>query len=265
MEQSRSFVLVTGASGGIGKEFALQLAAAGRPLVLVGRNTGRLEAVKAELAGPRTAETVVISCDLSEPGAAQRLHASCTGKDLVVDTLINNAGSGLFGPAIDLDPQGVEAMVNLNISSLTNLCSFFGRDMRKRGFGEILNVGSFAGLNATPFFASYAATKTYVLNYSLALRAELGSAGITVCCLLPGYVRTDFDANAGIESDKYKSFSHANSMGASEVARLGLRALASRKPAVIAGARNRIAAFLFGLLPRSAPPMIMKKFLDTLA
>jgi uncharacterized protein len=280
MEQSRSYALVTGASGGIGREFALQLAAVGKPLILVGRNSSRLEAVKAELArirAPSTPvagepphnhvaeETVAIPCDLSEPGAAARLHASCAEKGLVVDMLINNAGSGLFGQAIDLDPEGIEAMVNLNVSALTNLCSLFGRDMRKRGSGEILNVGSFAGLNATPFFASYAATKSYVLNYSLALRAELAPAGIQVCCLMPGYVRTDFDANAGIESDKYKSFSHANSMGASEVALIGLRALASRKPAVIAGARNRFAAFLFGLLPRSTPPVIMKKFLDQLA
>jgi short-subunit dehydrogenase len=281
MEQPRSYALVTGASGGIGREFALQLAASGKPLILVGRNSDKLEAVKAELAGiqvaaglpatgPATtstaaAGTILIPCDLSEPGAAVRLHASCAEKGLVVDILINNAGSGLFGQAIDLDPNGIEAMVNLNVSSLTNLCSLFGRDMRKRGSGEILNVGSFAGLNATPFFASYAATKSYVLNFSLALRAELAPSGIQVCCLMPGYVRTDFDANAGVESDKYKGFSHANSMGAAEVARIGLRALASRKPAVIAGARNRFAAFLFGMLPRSIPPVIMKKFLDQLA
>lgn len=265
MEQSSSYALVTGASGGIGKEFALLLAPMGRPLILVGRNRARLEAVKAELVGPGAAGTVVLPCDLSEPGAAVRLHAVCAEKGLAVGMLINNAGSGLFGQAIDLDPQGIEAMVNLNISALTNLCSLFGRDMRERGQGDILNVGSFAGLNATPFFASYAATKSYVLNYSLALRAELAQAGINVCCLMPGYVRTDFDANAGIESDRYKDFSHANSMGAAEVAKLGLEALAKRKAAVIAGARNRFAAFLFGLLPRSLPPRIMKKVLDQLA
>jgi len=265
MEQSSTYALVTGASGGIGKEFALLLAAKGRALVLVGRNSGRLEAVKTELSGPRTAETVIIPCDLSEPGAAVRLHASCAEKGLVVDMLINNAGSGLFGQAIDLDPQGIESMVNLNISSLTNLCSLFGRDMRARGQGEILNVGSFAGLNATPFFASYAATKSYVLNYSLALGTELASAGIHVCCLMPGYVRTDFDANAGIESDRYKDFSQANSMGPTEVAKVGLDALARRRASVIAGARNRFAAGLMGLLPRSLPPRIMKKVLDQLA
>lgn len=265
MEQSSSYALVTGASGGIGKEFALLLAARGRALVLVGRNKDRLEAVKAELAGSRASETVVIPCDLSEPGAAVWLHAACVEKGLVVDMLINNAGSGLFGQAIDLDPKALETMVNLNISALTNLCSLFGRDMRARGQGDILNVGSFAGLNATPFFASYAATKSYVLYYSLALRAELASTGINVCCLMPGYVRTDFDANAGIESDKYKAFSHANSMGATEVAKIGIDALARRKPAVIAGVRNRFASFLFGLLPRSLPPRIMKKVLDQLA
>jgi len=265
MEQSRSYALVTGASGGIGKEFALLLAAEGKPLVLVGRNSRRLDAVKAELAGSRVEETVIIPCDLSEPGAAGRLHAACAEKGLVVDMLINNAGSGLFGLAIDIDPQGIEAMVNLNITALTNLCSLFGRDMREQGKGDILNVGSFAGLNATPFFASYAATKSYVLYYSLALRAELAQAGINVCCLMPGYVRTDFDANAGIESDRYKDFSQSNSMGAAEVARVGLEALARRRASVIAGARNRLAACLFNLMPRSLPPRIMKMFLDKLA
>jgi short-subunit dehydrogenase len=265
MEQSSSYALVTGASGGIGKEFALLLAAQGKALVLAGRSLDRLEAVKAELAGPEAAATVIIPCDLSEPGAAERLHTACAEKGLVVDVLINNAGSGLFGQSIDLDTRKVESMVNLNISALTNLCSLFGRDMRTRGYGDILNVGSFAGLNATPFFASYAATKSYVLNFSLALRAELSATGINVCCLMPGYVRTGFDANAGIESAKYENFSQANSMGAAEVAAIGLAALASRKPAVIAGARNRFAAFLFGLLPRSLPPRIMKGFLDTLA
>jgi hypothetical protein len=265
MEQSSSYALVTGASGGIGKEFALLLASTGKPLILVGRNKLKLEAAQTELAGPKAAATVILPCDLSEPGAAVRLHAACLEKGLAVDLLINNAGSGLFGQAIDQDPEGLEAMVNLNISGLTNLCSLFGRDMRERGQGEILNVGSFAGLNATPFFASYAATKSYVLNYSLALGAELGPDGIQVCCLMPGYVRTDFDVNAGIESERYKDFSQANSMSAEEVARVGLQALVRRKPFVIAGARNRFAAFFFGLLPRSLPPRIMKKVLDQLA
>jgi len=264
MQSVINYALVTGASGGIGKEFAQVLASEGWAIILVGRNTVKLEAVKAALKGANAAASVVVPCDLSMTGAAERLHAACAEKGLEVDLLVNNAGSGVFGASLDLAPESIEAMVNLNISSLTNLCALFGRDMKARGTGRILNVGSFAGLNATPYFAAYAATKSYVLNYSLALRAELKPAGITVTCLLPGYVRTDFDDNAGIENPKYKTFSNANSMDAHAVAAVGLQALGRGEPFVIAGARNRIAAIFFGLLPKTAAPAIMKKFLDSL-
>jgi len=264
MKSELSYALVTGASGGIGKEFATRLAAEGWAIVLVGRNEARLQAVKAGLAGRRAAESVVLPADLSQPGAAERLHAACAGKGLVVDLLVNNAGSGLFGESLSLSAAGVEAMISLNVSALTNLCALFGADMKARGSGRILNVGSFAGLNATPYFASYAATKSYVFYYSLALRAELAGSGVVVTCLLPGYVRTDFDDNAGIASDAYKKFSASNSMGASEVAAVGLAALWRRRAFAIAGARNRFAAFLFGLLPKTTPPAVMKLFLDSL-
>jgi len=240
------------------------LASEGWAIVLVGRNAAKLEAVRAGLKGPNAKASVVVPCDLSASGAAERLHAACSEKGLVVDLLVNNAGSGVFGACLDLAPAAIEAMVNLNINALTNLCALFGKDMKARGSGRILNVGSFAGLNATPYFASYAATKSYVLNYSLALRAELRSSGIGVTCLLPGYVRTDFDDNAGIENAKYKKFSNANSLGPDAVARIGLDALARGKAFVIAGARNRFAAFFFGLLPKTAAPAIMKQFLDSL-
>ncbi|PKL22987.1 MAG: hypothetical protein CVV47_17080 [Spirochaetae bacterium HGW-Spirochaetae-3] len=258
------YALVTGASGGIGKEFATRLAADGWAVVLVGRNSTTLEAVKTGLAGANANAAVVLPCDLSVPGAAERLYAACAEKGLSIELLVNNAGSGVFGESLDLAPAALEAMVNLNVSALTNLCALFGRDMKARGSGRILNVGSFAGLNATPYFASYAATKSYVNAYSLALRAELKDSGVVVTCLLPGYVRTSFDANAGIVSEAYVKFSNANSLGAEEVADIGLEALSRGKASVIAGTRNKFAAFLFGLLPRTAPPAIMKPFLDKL-
>lgn len=264
MHSVNKYALVTGASGGIGKEFAQRLAEEGWAIVLTGRNTAKLEAVKAALKGANASNSVVIPCDLSVAGAAERLHAACVERGLSVDLLVNNAGSGVFGSSLELEPADIEAMVNLNVSALTNLCALFGKDMKARGTGRILNVGSFAGLNATPYFAAYAATKSYVLNYSLALRAELKPAGIIVTCLLPGYVRTDFDDNAGIENPKYKNFSNANSMDADSVAAVGLKALDRGKPFVIAGARNLLAACFFGLLPKTAAPAIMKKFLDSL-
>lgn len=264
MNLTDTYTLITGASGGIGKEFAIQLSAMGHKLILVGRKLASLEAVRAQLTGAQAAASLCLPCDLSVPGAAGRLHAECKARALDVGFLVNNAGIGLFGPAADMAESEVEAMVNLNVSSLSNLCSLFGADMQKLGTGSILNVGSFAGLNATPYFASYAATKSYVLAFSLALRAELKSSGVHVTCLLPGYVRTAFDGNAGIRNPAYLKFSESNSLSAAQVAAVGIRAAARNKAWTVAGARNKFAAALFSLLPRTVPPSIMKSFLDRL-
>lgn len=256
--------LVTGASGGIGAEFARALSREGWRLVLAGRSAERLESVRAGLEGPLAKEALVLQADLSEPGAGERLHRACGDRGLEVDLLVNNAGAGVFGESADLRPDELEAMAALNVTALTVLSSLFGRDMRDRGRGGILNVGSFAGLNATPYFAAYAATKSYVLSFSLALRAELRPRGVGVTCLLPGYVRTNFDAAAGIRSARYLAFSERNAMDAADVARIGLRALARGRAWVVAGARNKLAAFLLGLLPRAAAPALMKASLDGL-
>jgi short-subunit dehydrogenase len=262
MDATNGYALVTGASGGIGLEFARQLAADGWPVVLTGRNEATLAAARDALGGP--AGHRVIPCDLSRPGAAVELHTACIRQGIAVELLVNNAGSGKFGDATGHAPADVEAMVNLNVSALTNLCALFGADMKKRGHGRILNVGSFVGLNATPYFAAYAATKSYVLSFSLALREELRHSGVGVTCLLPGYVRTGFDDSAGIRSERYKRFSKSNSLGPEAVARHGLEALERGVAYTIVGGRNRFAAALFGLLPRTTPPRIMKKFIDSL-
>jgi len=263
-KQGPGTALVTGASGGIGAEFARALSREGWRLVLAGRNAERLESVRCGLQGPRAKEAIALQADLSEPGAGERLHRACREGGLEVDLLVNNAGSGLLGQSADLPPAALEAMAALNVTALTVLSSLFGRDMRDRGSGRILNVGSFAGLNATPYFAAYAATKSYVLSFSLALRAELKPRGVGVTCLLPGYVRTNFDAAAGIRSARYLAFSERNAMDAADVARIGLRALARGRAWTVAGARNRLAAFLLGLLPRAAAPALMKASLDGL-
>jgi uncharacterized protein len=257
--------LVTGASGGIGEEFARQLSLSGWETVLVGRNEARLEAVRRSLEGPGAARSVVIPADLSLPSAAEGLAAECGRRGLEVELLVNNAGSGLFGPGIDLPAQDVEAMLRLNILALTGLCALFSARMREKGGGHILNVGSLAGNFALPYFASYAASKSYVLSYSLALRAELKGWGIGVTCVLPGYVRTGFDAAAGISSPSYLTFSKVAGMGPRAVARAGLRALAAGRPFSTAGARNKAAAVLGRLAPRSVVPAIAGGVLGRMA
>lgn len=264
MKEREGWALVTGATGGIGKAFCALLAREGWAVALAGRDASRLAAAAAALEGPRAKEAVTLVSDLSKPGAAESLTAECDERGIDVGLLVNNAGAGLFGPSVELHPENVSAMISLNVTALTCLCASLGGRMMARGGGAILNVGSFAGNQATPYFASYAATKSYVLSYSLALRAEMAGSGVRVCCLLPGYVRTGFDEAAGIGNEKYRSFSKNNSLDAETVARIGLRSLARNRPYVVAGARNKLMSFVLGALPRAATPVVTKAFLDRL-
>jgi short-subunit dehydrogenase len=260
-----AWALVSGASGGIGREFARQLARSGWNLVLVSRGREKLEALRAELLAERADPAFrveVLPADLSQPGTAAAVHQACAGKGIAVELLVNNAGAGMFAPIVECDPAAMENMLQLNVQSLTSMCILFGRDMAERGHGSILNVGSFAGNQATPYFAPYAASKSYVLQFSLAIREELAAKGVRVTCLEPGYVSTDFDANAGIVNPKYLKFSEANSLPAATVARVGLRAMARNKAWRIPGLANRIGAAFFGILPATLPPKIMKSFVD---
>jgi len=265
LEPRYGMALVTGASGGIGAEFARLLDRAGWGLILVGRNASRLEAARGSLTGRLAGKSTAIAADLSAPGAAEALRGECLRRGLAVELLVNNAGAGLFGPSEQQDPSKVESMLGLNVLALTSLCSLFGRDMRAAGGGRILNVGSMAGDYALPYFAAYAASKSYVLSYSLALRAELRGSGVGVTCVLPGYVRTNFDEAAGIKSEAYLSFSSSAGMSAERVAAAGLRALESDRPLAVAGAANKAAAFFGRLVPRSAMPVLAKKLLDRMA
>jgi len=260
---SDSWALVTGASSGLGRALAIQLAREGRSLILVGRDERRLEEARSACAAAG-AGAIAIRADLSLPGAAEGLHARCVGDGMDVDFLVNNAGAGIFGESVGIPPDKLAAMIALNVTALTQLCALFGADMKRKGRGAILNVGSFAGKQATPYFASYAASKSYVLRYSHALRAELAESGVQVTCLMPGYVRTAFDESAGASNAAYRAFSESNAMEAEAVAAIGLRAAGRGRASVIAGARNKIAAFLLGLLPESAIPFAQKLFLDRL-
>jgi len=264
MTEKPTWALVTGASGGLGESFAALLAVDGWNLVLAARSKERLEAVAERIEKTSKVQVEVLALDLSELGAGKRLHDECAKRNIEIELLVNNAGSGLFGESVELPVDRVEAMLCLNVIALTELSSLFGRDMKARGKGRILNVASLAGLGSMPYFASYGATKSYVLSYSLALRAELKPYGVGVSCVLPGYIRTGFDGNAGIESRKYRAFSDRNAMDAEAVARRGLAALARGRGYAIAGASNKLSAFGMALIPASRLPFLMKPFLDRL-
>jgi len=265
MENVKQTALVTGASGGIGREFARQLAALKYDVVLVSRNKEKLEELKEALEGLNQVTCYVIPCDLSAPGGAQALYNEYQKSGIgPLTILVNNAGTGASGESIHQPLHETEALLNLNITALTELCILFGKDMAERKQGYILNVGSIAARNAIPYFASYSASKWYVLGYSISLARELKPRGVTVTCLLPGFVRTEFDANSQITSEKYKQMSHKSGMLPGKVAKIGIRAMFRKSIVTTAGLQNKISGFFSGLIPRTFSSLVMKNYLDKL-
>ena len=239
----RPATLITGASAGLGVEFARQCVKRGEEVILVARRRDRLNKLAAELG-----KAHVIAADLSKPKAAEKLLAEIARRGLWVRTLINNAGFGLRGrfDALALDRQ--LEMIDLNIRSLTNLAFVALDNMRAHGGGAILNVASTAAFQPGPNMAVYFATKAYVLSFTEALHEEWKDRGIKVSALCPGPTRTEFGDVAGIKT--LGSFDRL-AMEAEPVVRAGLEGLDRNQAIVIPGTTNKIGAWSTRLAPRS--------------
>ncbi len=233
--------LVTGASAGLGVEFARQLAAKGHRLVLVARRKERLDELVAELGNARALEM-----DLSQPGATALLMASIAKHGEIVDLLINNAGFGLTGRFAELDGLRQREMIDLNCGALTELAHAVLPGMIERQSGGILNVASTAAFQPGPGMAVYFATKAFVLSFSEALHEEMKPLGIKVSALCPGPTLTEFGQVAGL-SDRMAKYSPD---GAS-VVRAGLKGLDRNKAVVIPGAMNKATAQAHRFFPRA--------------
>jgi short-subunit dehydrogenase len=235
--------LITGASAGLGVEFARQLSSNGRRLVLAARRKDRLDALVAELGNARA-----IEIDLSQPGATAVLMSDLREAGDQVDILVNNAGFGLRGPFAELDAARQREMIDLNCGVLTELCRAVAPAMLERRSGAILNVASTAAFQPGPWMAVYFATKAYVLSFTEALHEELKPHGVKVSALCPGPTRTEFGSVAGIQS--LGQFDRL-SMEAGPVVRAGLDGLENNRAVLIPGATNRIGAWSTRFAPRS--------------
>jgi short-subunit dehydrogenase len=239
----RPVTLVTGASAGLGAEFARQCARRGDKLVLVARRRERLDALAAEIGGAD-----VIAADLEAPDAAAKLIAEIERLGLCVDILINNAGFGLTGRFAELPLEGQRGMVDLNVRTLTELARLAVPGMIERRRGGILNVASTAAFQPGPGFAVYFATKAYVLSLSEALHQELKGTGVRVSALCPGPTRTEFGSVAGMKSKNFDRLS-ADAPG---VVAAGLKGLERNKAIVVPGIANKISSQSSRLIPRAA-------------
>src|SRR5918996_977177 len=232
---TRPATLITGASAGLGIEFARQCAARGDEVVLVARRADRLEKLAAEIG-----KAHMISADLGEPGAATRVVGETIARGMWVRTLINNAGFGLRGRFAELPLDRQLEMIDLNIRALTNLSFVVINDMVLKGGGSILNVASTAAFQPGPNMAVYFATKAYVLSFTEALHEELKPHGVRVSCLCPGPTRTEFGEVAGINT--IGQFDRL-AMEAEPVVLAGLEGLERNQAVVIPGAVNTAVAW----------------------
>jgi uncharacterized protein len=238
--------LITGASAGIGAELARIFASHGHRVALVARRADRLGKLADEIAAAGGSAPIVISCDLAQAGAGDRIAAALTAEGLEVEYLVNNAGYGLFGRAIDRDRAEQLGIIAVNIRALTDLSLRFA-DQLVRHRGGILNVGSIAGFLPGPGMAVYYASKAYVLSFSEALREELAPLGVRVTALCPGPVLSEFQARAGF----LPGFDSAIlNVSAADVAKAGYRGLMANKRAVLPGLGIKIVPFLLRLFPR---------------
>jgi short-subunit dehydrogenase len=232
-------VVVTGASSGIGREFARQSAATAKVVVLVARRAERLEELARELRAVRPALTVdVRPADLGDMAAVDHLAAALEADRGRVDVLINNAGLGQIGLFEQTDVDQLDAMLRVNVLGLTRLTRRLLPGMVRRGRGAVLNVSSGFGLTWMPLFSAYVGTKHYVSAFSESLRAELAGTGVRVTHLCPGPVATEFEERAGNPTgQKVPGFLE---LQPDQAARAGLRALRWNRPLVVPGLLARV-------------------------
>lgn len=243
----RTVALVTGASSGIGRGFAYQLARSGHDLVLVARRRDVLDALAAELADAHGIRCEVIDADLATDAGVTRIEQRIGDGD--IGMLVNNAGFGTVGEFAELPMARELEEVDLNVRALVRLCHAALPAMYRRGAGTIVNVASTGGFQPVPYMATYAGTKAFVLHFSEALHEESARHGVTVTCLCPGPVKTGFQDAADLDVSRMPRMGWTT---VDQVVREALSAARRRRAIAIPGALNRATAASVRFVPRMA-------------
>lgn len=249
-------VIVTGASRGIGRALCLELARLGHPLVVTARSRPELDALAAEVAERFKVACAVVPCDLATPAGRQELLTRAGATGLPTAGLVNNAGIGTAGEFAELEAAKEVEMVRLNVEAVVDLCHQFLPRLRGQPGAFILNVASTAAFQPVPLFATYSATKSFVLYFSEAIAEELAPQGIHVLALCPGITVTGFQGAADVVVPPGK---HATS---EEVAAYAIQALAARKRVAVHGGMNAVRAYSARFVPRIVVTKVAKKVME---
>lgn len=258
MDFSNNTALITGSSGGIGEEFAVQFARRGANLILVARRADRLAGLRDVLVAAHPGIVVdVIAADLAVPGSGAELQNSVRELGRTVDVLVNNAGVGLHGDFVDQDPESNAGQIQLNCGTLVDLTARFLPPMTRRRHGVVLNVASTAGFQPTPGMAVYGATKAFVLSYTEALWQESKGTGVRVLALCPGATETEFFARTG------EDFLTDGRQTSAQVVDTAFAALDGSSPTVVSGWRNRLLASGYRVTPRKLMLTVSERLLKS--
>lgn len=239
--------LITGASSGIGLEFAKIFAANNCNLVLVARNESAMNDLSAELTEKFKIKVKVIVKDLSDKNASKEIFAELENEKIEIEYLVNNAGFGGYGNFHDTEWKKEEEMIRVNVTTLAELSKLFVKGMVKRNSGRILNVASTAAFQPGPLMSVYYATKAFVLSLSEAMAYELKDTNVTVTCLCPGPTKSNFHIVANIKASKLAKGINATSY---DVALYGYKAMMKGKRIAIEGFMNKLLAFVVRFMPK---------------
>jgi hypothetical protein len=242
------WALVTGASSGFGADFARELASLGCHLVLTARCAARLEGLGQEIRQQFGVEVKIIPLDLLAADAPQQLYDQIKAAGVAVDVLINNAGFGIYGAFAQSDWQRDKEMLQLNILVVTQLTKLFVGDMIARNFGYILHVASNSAFQPSPLYATYGASKSYVLHFSEALTYELRRTKVRCTAVCPGPVVTGFQQTAG--QAETHPYIRMNKIESAKVAQIGVRALLRGRSSVVPGWMVALTAWISQRAPR---------------
>jgi short-subunit dehydrogenase len=240
----KQWVLVTGASQGIGYELSRLFASKGFNLVLVARDEARLTEISRELSSQHCVTVKVLAKDLARMESAQEIFDTLQREQIFVSVLVNNAGFGVHGRIAGVELRRHLDLIQVNVTSLVQLTHLFVQPMIARGEGRILNVASIASFISGPFAGMYYASKAFVHSFSTALATELKGSGVTVTTLYPGLTRSKFHERAGV-----KSPSAAFTMEADVVARAGYDAMMAGRPLCVPGLMNKLIVCMARMMP----------------
>ena len=245
-KQNHGVTIITGASRGIGAEYARVLASQGHELLLIGRDESQLQAVSEEITTSHDVKVSTQCLDLSLTGSAHQLFVAARDCQKPVDMLINNAGFGLYGEFVNMPLPRIQDMLQLHINTVVESTRLFLPAMIERQSGTIINIASIAGFLPVPYMAEYAATKAFLISFSEALAEEVRGSGVVIQTCCPGSTDTNFHNTAG-----HRPANPLGSQTAQEVVQTSLDELKKKRPHVTIGWQGWLSDRLTRFLPRT--------------